>query len=76
MAFNHLYVYQFINVSTQCACGKVKLVLITQLPENYSMLISEQVLLYNYPENHNNWATFKYSDVADSNCSTLENAQL
>lgn len=50
----------------------MKSVLITQLPENHSMLITEQVFLFDYPDNLNNLAILKYSGVADFNYSTAE----
>lgn len=60
----HLYIYQFNKcLYSVCLHKEVKSLLITQLPDNHSMLISEQVFLFDYPDNCNNWATSKYSDV-------------
>lgn len=54
-----------------CLQKEMKSVLITQVPDNHSMLTTEQVFLFDYPDIHN-WAKSKYSDVADSSYSTAE----
>lgn len=61
------------NVYSVCLQEEVKSVLLTQVPDNSLMLITEQVFLFDYSNNHNNRAMSKYSDVTDSTaekCST------
>lgn len=62
----HLYIYINLKNYLVCLQKEMKSVLTMQLPENHSKLITEQVFLFDYPDNLNNGATPKYSDVADS----------
>lgn len=63
------------SLYSACLQQEVKQVLSTQLPDNHSVLITEQACLFNYPNNHN-WATSKFLMSLTSTIQLQINTQL
>lgn len=63
------------SLYSACLQQEVKLVLITQLPDNHSVLITEQAFLFNYPDNQTR-ATSKFLMSLTSTIQLQRNTQL